>query len=182
MTAFTITRLRTVFLSGAVLALAACGGGGGSNSSTGTLKLGVTDAPVDHATDVVVEFSGVELKRKGGAAFSIDFKDPQTGQPVNKQIHLLDYQGAERAMLLDGEQVPAGEYEWMRLKVNAEPNVVDSYIVLETDGGQCELAIPSGALASRIARPLPLARRSPNDSHSAAAVRPPRRRRRLAGA
>ena len=31
-------------------------------------------------------------------------------------------------MLLEGEEIPAGEYEWMRLMVDAEPNVVDSYI------------------------------------------------------
>ena len=52
-------------------------------------------------------------------------------------------QGTNRATLLDGEQIQAGEYEWMRLKVNADPNVAgDSYITI--DGAQCELRIPSG--------------------------------------
>ena len=137
---------RAIALTLATAALAACGGDGGSQEKTGFLTLGVTDAPVDHAEDVVVEFSGVELKPRGGPAFSIDFVDPANPtQPLVKEIHLLDYQGEDRAVLLDGEEIPAGEYEWMRLKVNAEPNVVDSYIVLETDGGQCELEIPSGA-------------------------------------
>jgi hypothetical protein len=49
-------------------------------------------------------------------------------------------------LILDGETVPAGDYEWMRLKVAADPNVAgDSYLQLETDGGQCELRVPSGA-------------------------------------
>jgi len=42
--------------------LAACGGGAGSDpksGGTGTLKLGITDAPVDAADAVVVQFTGV---------------------------------------------------------------------------------------------------------------------------
>ena len=119
--------------------LAACGGGGGSGgskSTMGALTLGITDAPVDAADEVVVQFTGVELKPKGGQAFSINFAAPKT-------IDLLALQGTNRATLLDGEQVQAGEYEWMRLKVNADPNVAgDSYITIA--GAQCELRIPSG--------------------------------------
>jgi len=48
-------------------------------------------------------------------------------------------------MLLDGVVIPAGDYEWVRLKVNADPNVGgDSYLVLEVGGEQCEIRIPSG--------------------------------------
>jgi hypothetical protein len=119
--------------------LAGCGGGGGgggSKNTMGALTLGITDAPVDVADAVVVQFSGVELKPKGGQAFSIDFASPKT-------IDLLALQGTNRATLLDGEQVQAGEYEWMRLKVNADPNVEgDSYITI--GGAKCELRIPSG--------------------------------------
>ncbi len=92
--------------------------------------------PVDAADAVVVQFSGVELKPKGGQAFSIDFATPKT-------IDLLALQGTNRAEILDHEQIQAGEYEWMRLKVNADPNVAgDSYITIA--GAQCELRIPSG--------------------------------------
>jgi hypothetical protein len=121
----------------AAAALAACGGGGGdgSKATTGTLKLGITDAPVDKADAVFVRFTGVEFKPRGGEAFSRDFMSP-------RDIDLLDFQGTNRAMLFDGEPLPAGEYEWMRLKVVAEPNVRDSYVVI---GGECELRIPSGA-------------------------------------
>ena len=70
---------------------------------------------------VVVQFTGVELKPKDGPAFSRDFETPKT-------IDVLGLR-ANRAMLLDGETVPAGDYEWMRLKVNADPNVAgDTYI------------------------------------------------------
>jgi hypothetical protein len=119
--------------------LAACGGedGGGGAQKTGTLKVGITDAPVDFADQVVVQFSGVELKPRDGEAFSIDF--------AAKRLDLLELQGTRRALLLDGETVPAGEYEWMRLKVDADPNVVgDSYVRLETGGEECEMRVPSG--------------------------------------
>jgi hypothetical protein len=122
-----------------VAVLAACSGGGdgGGGPQTGTLRLGVTDAPVDLASAVVVEFTGVELKPRDGAAFSIDF--------APKRLDLLELQGTRRALLLDGETVPAGDYEWLRLKVKADPNVGgDSYLRLTQGGEECELRIPSG--------------------------------------
>lgn len=130
-------RASRLVLAGAITSILAACGGGGSGSSTGTLKLGVTDAPVDVASAVVVQFAGVELKPVGGPAFSIDFAQDQS-------IDLLDQQGTQRAMLLGDATVPAGRYEWLRLKVNAEPNVDDSFIAINA-GDQCELHIPSGA-------------------------------------
>lgn len=128
---------RAIALAIAAAMLAACGGGDGSSQDrSGRLSLGITDAPVDEADAVVVQFTGVELKPKGGQAFSIDFAAPKT-------LDVLGLQGTERAMLLDGEQIDAGEYQWMRLKVQADPNVAgDSYITI--GGAQCELRIPSG--------------------------------------
>lgn len=122
----------------ALAALAGCGSGGGDSSGpgTGTLRLGLTDAPVDQADAVVVQFTGVELKPKGEAAFSRDFATPKT-------LDVLALQGTTRALLLDGETVPAGEYEWMRLKVNADPAVRDSYVTI--GGQECEMRIPSGS-------------------------------------
>src|SRR6185295_11082614 len=110
-----------------------------SSTDTGPLTLGITDAPLDSAAAVVVTFSGVELKPHGGKAFTIDFATPKT-------LDLMTLQGVNRALILDGEVVPAGDYEWMRLKVEADPDVAgDSYLQLEADGAQCELRVPSGA-------------------------------------
>jgi Domain of unknown function (DUF4382) len=126
---------RILVLTAAFAALAACSSGD-DGPDTGRISLGVTDAPVDVADAVVVQFTGVELKPQGGSAFSIDFATPKT-------IDLMTYQNGERAMLLDGEEVPAGEYNWMRLKVVADPNVAgDSYITI--GDADCELGIPSG--------------------------------------
>jgi hypothetical protein len=129
----TTSFFRVCWLALAVSALAACNS---DDESTGQISVAVTDSPVDYADVVVVQFTGVELKPKDGPAFSRDFETPKT-------IDLLAYQGQERAMLLDGEEVPAGEYTWMRLNVLADPDVAgDSYIMI--DGAECELRIPSG--------------------------------------
>ncbi|MGH8287265.1 MAG: DUF4382 domain-containing protein [Steroidobacteraceae bacterium] len=133
--------LRTciVLAVGAVL-FAGCGGGDGSvaaDSGTGVLNIGVTDAPVDDASKVVVEFSGVELKPQGGDAFTLDINP-------DRQIDLLALSGGVSTLILQNATVPAGSYEWIRLQVNAQPNAQDdSYIELET-GGRFPLFVPSG--------------------------------------
>jgi hypothetical protein len=121
-----------------MLGLVACGGGGDSNDM-GRLSLGVTDAPVDDARNVVVQFSGVAFKRAGAGAERV-----QNLSPSPRQLDLLQYQGGRAALLLDGVTLPAGDYEWVRLIVDNEPAVRDSYIVL-TGGEECELRVPSGA-------------------------------------
>ena len=120
----------------AALLLAACGGR--DEPATGYLSLAVTDAPVDQASRVVVEFTGVEVKPSGGEAISFDFATP-------RRIDLLALQGGGSETILDGVLVPAGAYNWARLKVNAQEDaILDSFIELTT-GGQHELEVPSGA-------------------------------------
>jgi hypothetical protein len=120
-----------------MMLLSACGGGGGDE--TGRLSLSVTDAPVDEASNVVVQFSGVAFKRAGAAPEVV-----QNLAPSPRQLDLLQYQGGRAALLLDGVTLPAGDYQWIRLIVDHDPGVRDSYIVL-TGGEECELRVPSGA-------------------------------------
>ncbi len=122
-----------------MMLLGACGGGGGGGNDTGRLSLGVTDAPVDEASSVVVQFSGVAFKRAGAAPEVV-----QNLTPSPRQLDLLQYQGGRAAVLLDGVTLPAGDYQWIRLIVDNEQDVRDSYIVL-TGGEECELRVPSGA-------------------------------------
>jgi hypothetical protein len=122
----------------AALGLAACGGGGGGNE-TGRVSLGITDAPVDDASSVVIQFSGVAFKRAGATAEVV-----QNLTPSPRQLDLLQYQGGHAALLLEGVTLPAGDYEWVRLIVDNETGVRDSFIV-RTGGEECELRVPSGA-------------------------------------
>jgi hypothetical protein len=121
------------------LGVAACSGGGGDSGGTGQLSLAVTDAPVDDASSVVVQFNGVAFKRAGSAPEVV-----RNLAPSPRQLDLLQYQGGRAALLLDGATLPAGEYEWVRLMVDNEPGVRDSYVVLRS-GEECELRVPSGS-------------------------------------
>jgi len=121
----------------ALLGLSACGGGSGS-SSPGQLTVGLTDAPVDGATSVVVAFTGIDLQNADGTTTSINFAATQ-------HIDLLKLQGGATGTLTQGTSVPAGDYQWMRLKVLADKDTQnESYITL-TNGSQYPLYIPSGA-------------------------------------
>ena len=127
------------------ISLTGCGDGTatGDPSSTGTLNVSVTDAPVDTAENVFVEFNGVEIKPVNGKSITFDFTERCAIDPASCQIDLLSLSNGASQLILDGETVLSGRYNWMRLLVKAEPNVKDSYIVI--NGQEYELRIPSGA-------------------------------------
>ena len=127
------------------ISLTGCGDGTatGDPSPTGTLNVSVTDAPVDTADNVFVEFNGVEIKPANGKSITFDFTERCTIDPASCQIDLLSLNNGTSQSILDGETVLSGSYNWMRLLVKAEPNVKDSYIVI--NGQEYELRIPGGA-------------------------------------
>lgn len=113
-------------------------------SNGGEVTLGVTDAPVDSAQHVYVQFTGVELQGGNGNTQNIDFGTDDQGNPITKNWDLLSLQNGQRDFLLNGHALDSGKYNWIRLKVNAQADgVYDSYIVI--NGSNYELAIPSGA-------------------------------------
>lgn len=141
-----ITYLITVI---SALGLAACGGGGGSDGDSGSsggstgqsgLSLAITDAPVDDALQVVVSFSSVSIKPSEGEAITFEF------EPASS-IDLLTLQGNASQILLDAVDVPSGDYEWIRLGVNADDcNASDPESFIELADGSIEpLFVPSGA-------------------------------------
>jgi len=131
------------YLFGALLVLfgAGCGGGGGNGGTgTGQLSVAVTDTPIDtNITEVNVQFTGIEVKPADGPSIVFDF-----GVGNEKTIDLLQLQGDASADLIVGEEVPAGPYNWLRLLVNAEPDVMDSYVEID-DSAVMPLYIPSGS-------------------------------------
>lgn len=113
-------------------AIAACGGSGG-DSATGTASFNVTDAPTDQLTEVFITFTGLSVKPSGGEAIEFTFDEAKT-------LDLLTLQGGESAPLLEDQELPAGDYEWIRLTLD-----VDNSYVSEDDGSRKTLFIPSGA-------------------------------------
>ncbi len=143
------------------LGLAACGGGGGSDDGgigTGTVNVSITDAAVDSAEKVLVQFTGITVKPSEGEAQAIALSgDSQTcqqylegetsptapGEPTIRCIELKALQGTETANLLDDVTLTAGKYNWMRLDVDAERGAMDSLIEVNT-GELYSLYVPSG--------------------------------------
>jgi hypothetical protein len=126
--------------------LSACGGSNGG-PGTGTLNLEITDSPVDDADAVVVVFTGVEVKPVGGDVMTFDYCDPAVDVSLCKDIDLMLLQGGATTDLLNDEDLPAGEYAWIRLKVYTDATANDaSYIQTTTDSvaGKYNLSIPSG--------------------------------------
>lgn len=112
--------------------LAGLAGCNGSSGSAGILNLSVTDTPVDGVSSVVVAFTGVELMGPAGQQ-SFKFSSEQS-------VDLLTLQGNASTALLDGVSVQAGDYQWLRLDIDA----AHSY-VLSSSGGKYPLNIPSGS-------------------------------------
>jgi hypothetical protein len=94
---------------------------------------------VDGVEQVWVQFEAVELKPKNGSAIRFEFDTPLS-------VDLKTLTGNNTEVLLNNEEVPAGEYNWIRLIVNADfDDIFDSYVMTET-GQQEEILVPSGEL------------------------------------
>ncbi len=138
MTLFIGFRARAACATAATAALlVACGGGSdGSRPNTGTLNINVTDAPVDGARHVYLTFSGIELKPEGGPPVTYDINP-------DRRIDVYALRNGGSAPLLQGQSIPAGRYEWLRLQIVAQQNSNASVIEL-LDGRSFPLFVPSG--------------------------------------
>ncbi|MCY0965209.1 DUF4382 domain-containing protein [Parathalassolituus penaei] len=115
------------------LGFVACGGGGGSSSSgsgNASLSMKLTDAPVSNATSLELFVEKLELKN-GSQTLSYT---------INKRFDLLQLQGSNSADLFADEEVPAGEYEWMRLYIDTDQSSLTT-----NDGGVHDITIPSNS-------------------------------------
>jgi hypothetical protein len=148
-----MTRALHQFTTFALCALlAACGGGGGGGSesgssvdgnvsSPGALKssftLSLTDAPIDDAAAVEMQFIEVRLRRSDGTWVNFPFDQPKT-------INLLKLQGMLTSDLLVDIPLGVGHYDEIRLLVDDAP--MASHVEL-LDGSFAELDIPGGRTA-----------------------------------
>lgn len=140
-----------IILSGLLAVVAGCGSSGSDPAQeTGSLSLAVSDGPIHNATKVCITFDEIEIK--GSGASTVVALDPP------EKVNLLDFQGKNAAPILSNHELPAGQYQWMRLGVDAvrgsnggagdtggvECDGVSSYIAME-GGSTYNLYVPSGA-------------------------------------
>ena len=144
------TRYALGLVTAIVLVAAGCSGSS-SNEKTGLSSLGVSDGPIHDANKVCVAFNGIEFK-SGSELISVDLAD---------NVNLIEFQGANAAPLLFDYELPAGDYQWIRLSVRAvlgdNGGATDmdlagtecagdkSYLVQKTAGTLHNMYIPSGA-------------------------------------
>ena len=112
-------RFRVAAATAIAVLLAGCSSGSG-DPAPGRLTLSVSDAPAHNAIEVCLEFDEIEIKRVGAPAELITDLTLQ-------QVNLLDFQGPNSAPLFMDVEVDPGEYQSIRLGVNA---------VLNGNGGQ----------------------------------------------
>ena len=116
--------------------LSACGGGGGGNgTANGTLSVQITDASVDGVSGVHVQFDGITVKPRDGSQLQFPFSA--------KTIDLKALDGDNTETLINNQTLPAGEYNWIRLDVNADCDGEWDSFVDQVGGGQIELRVPS---------------------------------------
>jgi hypothetical protein len=123
------------FASITALLLAGCGGGGDSSSSSdGSMTLRVTDAPVDDLCAVWVTFSEVHLV-PGDDGGLIRFDESNTDS-LPASIELTTLVGGKSVALLNGEPLPAGDYNQIRLVIDDSAN---TYVIQKDVEGGCEI-------------------------------------------
>lgn len=130
-------RLRVLVSQGLLSAIfASCDDGGifAPGLDRGTLRLAVTDAPVDFATSVVVEFDAVEVKPVDDDPIRIDL------QP-DIALDLIELTDGRTAFLLSDRRLPEGQYEWIRLVLNAEAETLGQSFVDFVTGERFPLEI-----------------------------------------
>lgn len=102
----------------------------------GSVKVSVTDAPADDLLQVRLTIDRLDLKPKSKSVERFEFSPPVV---IN---NLLDLSGGSLQTLLLNSDVPAGEYEWMRLYVASGGG--DSFVT-DVDGNDFDLYLPGSA-------------------------------------
>jgi hypothetical protein len=101
--------------------VAACGGSSDDGPGSGTIEVGIADAPVDNAEAVVIHFTHATLHGPGGNT-TVMVYDPVTGNP-GRSIDLLRFQGGMWTGLFD-DVVTAGQYSWIRLTLDLSQSYI----------------------------------------------------------
>ncbi len=101
----------------------------------GHISLRVTDAPVDDAVSVIIEIESVELNSIDEGLERIRFNPA-------RRVDLLAIPAGQSELLFSSEPFPRGNYDFLRLVINARQGEMDSVIELD-DGGVHSLHLSS---------------------------------------
>ena len=114
---------------------AGCGGGSGSTAPgvtgpvvpvSGSISISLTDGPWEDAQAMVLHITGMDLGHSNGDVIQLDM----SGGPMS--VDMMQLQNGMFQALITGADVPTGQYEWLRLRVDLN----QSYIDLASTGGR----------------------------------------------
>ena len=125
-------------------------------SDAKTLTVSVTDAPLDGVSKVIIQFSGVEIKHEDAEAEVIVFDTPV-------DVDVLSLQGAQRTTILLEQKIRTGNYEYIRLLVNAEQGEFDSLVLLDDNTWQSLYVPDASKIKLKIIQPFRI--RSGRNTH-----------------
>jgi len=100
--------LKIIYLSLCISSLTGCYQ---ESPGEGRLSLGITDAPIDGVTSLVISIHSVGIKPVYGDPVLIKL-------PETKTVDLIELQGSKFEELLYQQPVPAGRYSWVRLYID----------------------------------------------------------------
>ena len=120
----------------AFIALASGCSGGSSNAvsvmndpvtqATGSISISLTDGPWEEPQAVVLHITGIDLGHSNGEVTQL----VMPGGPVN--VDMMQLQNGVSRALVTAMAVSAGQYEWMRLRIDLS----QSHIDLASTGGR----------------------------------------------
>jgi hypothetical protein len=83
----------------------------------GTLTIAVTDSPIDDASEVWIEFTGLNFYDSDGFKTEVTFDDP-------KRINLLSLQGSASEEILVEYPVQAGDYTYVTFNIDFDQSTI----------------------------------------------------------
>ncbi|WP_242441658.1 DUF4382 domain-containing protein [Pseudoalteromonas piscicida] len=132
------------------MVLAACGGGSSSDQNNNnttepaqktTVSVGVSDAAVNNLEEVNLVIQRLTFRGAGQDDVTFDTLDAQ-GNPM--KINLLDYTGDDFYLVVNDQEIAAGNYEWIRADIVNGSNGANFDMVSNVrflDGSQAPLAV-----------------------------------------
>jgi hypothetical protein len=105
-----------------------CNSDGGSTTPNGSLSLGLSDAPLDNASEVVLVIDQVVLRGNGIADVTIDLFNIEGVESETASIDLLQYPGLSQLTIIEDLELAAGTYTAVELGI-LDGNLNFSYVI-----------------------------------------------------
>lgn len=127
--------------------LAGCGGSGGGSSDTGTISLGLSDAPIEDLSSVTITVDTITFNREGEDIVVDTFTSADLGitDADTFTLDLLEVQGNDNRIVIDALELPAGEYQNLRIDI-VDEDINASYVDEVSSGLRKMIKVPSDEL------------------------------------